>query len=77
MNKDTHEKEIKRKYNDNTQHICMVTNEGLRDFYKYVEKKNPEYKDVALKLVYTNDIVQLRTIIKNGTEIIFSACFQE
>lgn len=68
VNKDTNEKEITRKYNDNTQHICMITNEGLRDFYKYVEKKNSEYKDVALKLVYTNDIVQLRTIIKNGTE---------
>lgn len=68
VNSKTKEKEIKRKYNDNTQHICMVTNEGLRDFYKYVEKKKPDYKDVALKLVYTNDIVQLRAIIEKGIE---------
>ena len=63
------EKVIKTKYEFKTRHICMVTNKKLIELYNDLIKMNEEviddYKELAYKLVYGNDVNQLKLFIEH------------
>ena len=52
--------------NDNVTHVCMTTNEGLKELYDYIEKVSNNSSDMGLieKIVFDNDISQLRNVFK-------------
>ena len=63
------EQNIETKFEFKTRHICMVTNKELLKLYDDLLEKNKEikedYSDLCYKLVYGNDINQLKLFIEH------------
>jgi len=66
-NEETHEMEpkIKTGFRSKTAHLCMINNKELITLYDEIVKTNKEYEEEAYKLVYGNDINQLKTVINH------------
>ena len=56
---------LRTKNSTNTKHVCMVTNKKLIEFYNYLVNKDAKFESAAYKLVYFNDISQIKLIVEN------------